>query len=117
MENEARRLPVDVFEAVVMAFAETLVHVVSEWGTAFRSAPTPSAYTTASDTLCFSESPWPKLRSRAACWCASSTIYAQVGQDRLLFDGLAGLLRIRTQWVDEWLQGSPTQDAPPTAKR
>jgi excisionase family DNA binding protein len=102
-------LPPDVFEAVVTAFAETLIRHYRE-KCEHRPAgpnPPPSIATTAP-----MPSPWLRIdEATSRAQCGGKTIYAEVRAGRLSAVRVGGRrsLRFRAEWVDEWLQGAPAQ--------
>ena len=112
MDTNAPTLPSDVFEAVVTAFAETLVRHYRERfarrGPQLAAAPAPPPPVTRAAM----EAPWLRVTDAAKrARCARSTIYAEVATGRLRASRVGGgrILRIRQEWVDEWLQGGTGQ--------
>jgi excisionase family DNA binding protein len=114
----AQGLSPDVFEAVVMAFADTLVrHYRERVGTSISVRSHPPIAPAIPIVVSSSESPWLKVMEAAKrARCSRSTIYAEVQSGRLRATQSGRLLRIRTEWLDEWLQGGAIAE-PPKGKR
>jgi excisionase family DNA binding protein len=100
-------LPPDVFEAVVTAFADTLIRSYRERcahtvpGAPASSVPSPPSVESGGES-----SPWltvPEAAKRARC--GRSTIYAAIYAGQLRTARAGRLVRVRIEWVDEWLQG------------
>ena len=110
MERTVLTLPPDVFEAVVTAFAETLIQAYRH-RVAGPAPVTPSGQPSSpTPTL---SSPWltvPEAAKRAQC--GRKTIYAEVRAGRLRVARIGGgrNLRFHTEWVDAWLQGGTRQN-------
>ena len=99
----------DLFEAVVTAFAETLIRQYRDSHTRARrvvtETPPPRPIATESAAI---ESPWLRVADAAKrAQCGRSTIYSEVQAGRLRSARVGGgrILRLRAEWVDEWLQG------------
>jgi excisionase family DNA binding protein len=106
MGPNAPTLPPDVFEAVVTAFAETLIrHYRERFTHRVQEMPKPAPPPPPVEPLV---SPWltvPEAAKRARC--GRSTIYTavQAGRLRTVRVGGGRIVRLRAEWVDEWLQG------------
>jgi excisionase family DNA binding protein len=105
LNSQPQTLAPDVFEAVVTAFADTLIRNyrercgvrVSETAT----APAPLAPAPAG-------SPWLRVTDAAKrAQCGSKILYSEVRAGRLRAARVGGgrALRFRAEWIDEWLQG------------
>jgi excisionase family DNA binding protein len=108
MDKLAPALPPEVFESVVNALAGTLVREYRErWGrrsTEVTSTPPPPP-------VAPSQSPWLRVVDAAKrAQCARSTIYSEVQSGHLRAAKVSGgrILRIRPEWVDDWLQSAST---------
>ena len=114
MDRNVPTLPPDVFEAVVTAFAETLVRHYRERCArrehqviAATPPPPPPTVTTAAV-----QSPWLRVADAAKrAQCGRTIIYSEVqaGRLRAAKVGSGRILRIRAEWIDEWLQGGARQ--------
>jgi excisionase family DNA binding protein len=110
MDTNSPTLPPDVFEAIVTAFAETLVRHYREriWRGVPETPkvqPLPAAERT-------TVSPWlTVLETAKHVQCGKRIIYDAVrtGSLRAVRIGAGKTVRIRVEWIDEWLQGKPTQ--------
>lgn len=104
MDRNVPTLPPDVFEAVVTAFAETLVRNYRErWSRRGTESSTLSAV---------SVSPtWLRIADAAKrAQCGEATIRREVPAGRLRAVKVGGRrsLRFLAEWVDEWLQAAST---------
>ena len=112
MDSNAQTLPPEMFEAVVTAFAETLIRSYRERFSHLGHqvtvpTPPPPALPTPGE-----QSPWLRVADAATrAQCSRSTIYSEVqaGSLRAARVGGGRILRIRAEWVDEWLQGGAGQ--------
>jgi excisionase family DNA binding protein len=107
MQDVRTLLPPDLFEAVVTAFSETLVRAYRERFSRIQTAILPKSMPAPGSAAPTLESPWLRVAEAAKrARCARSTIYAEVQMGRLRSTRVGGgrLLRIRAEWVDQWLQ-------------
>jgi excisionase family DNA binding protein len=96
----------DMFEAVVTAFAETLIRSYRDrWN---RSSTEPVIKETA---VVATVSPWLTIDEAAnRAQCGKRMLYREVQATRLRAVKVGGRrsLRFRAEWIDEWLQeGNP----------
>lgn len=107
MDTNVPTLPPDVFEAVVTAFAETLIRHYREKCGQRPAAPIPLPSTAAT-----MPSPWLKVDEAASrAQCSEATIRREVRAGRLRAVKVGGRrsLRFLAEWVDAWLQGGARQ--------
>jgi len=105
MNTNPQTLAPDVFEAVVTAFADTLIRNYRERcglrTPELTAVPVSVAAAAAS-------SPWLRVAEAAKrAQCGSKTLYREVqaGRLRAARVGSGRALRFRAEWIDEWLQG------------
>jgi excisionase family DNA binding protein len=105
----------DMFEAVVMAFAETLVRSYRErWN---RSATEPESKATTQVTTA---SPWLRVDEAASrAQCGEKMLYREVRAGRLRAVRVGGRrsLRFRAEWIDAWLESQAPFEMTPDASR
>src|SRR5262245_33943587 len=104
MYTNSSTLPPEVFEAVVTAFAETLVRHYRE-RVSRGVSETPKPQPVANRTLA---SPWlTVLEAAKHVQCSKRIIYEAVrrGSLRAVRIGAGKTVRIHADWVDDWLQG------------
>jgi excisionase family DNA binding protein len=101
MDTNTPTLAPDVFEPVVTAFAETLTRHYRERFEQRRPESTTASLQSTS------QSPWLGVSEAAKrAGCGIKTIYLEVRRGRLRAARVGGrILRLRAEWVDEWLQG------------
>lgn len=105
-------LPPAVFEAVVTAFAETLVRHYRERFESRQVERAPVPPVPKQVPVAAPAAPWLRVSEAAKrASCGRSTIYAaiQAGQLRIAKVGGGRIVRIKPEWVDEWLQGGGTR--------
>jgi excisionase family DNA binding protein len=105
MTANLQTLAPDVFEAVVTAFADTLIRNYRERCGLRTAEPAvvPAAVAPASPL-----SPWLRAGEAAKrAQCSVRILYSEVQAGRLRAARVGGgrALRFRTEWIDEWLQG------------
>ena len=107
------RLPPDVFEAVVNALRDALVAEDRTRFVDYSPPPRPAVSTTSS--------PWLTIReagARAKCGTKTMMREAAAGRLRAVRVGGRRSLRLRADWIDEWLESSLKSDpAPPPIGR
>jgi excisionase family DNA binding protein len=102
-------LPAEVFEAVVAAFADTLIHHYRE-RVAPKPALAPSPAPPASTDSTSRSSPWLTVAEAAErARCSRSVIYAAARSVQLRTAKAGRLLRVHVDWVDEWLRSNGTR--------
>ncbi len=103
MNHNPQTLAPDVFEAVVTAFADTLIRNYRErCGVRMPEPAIPVPAVPASMS-----SPWLRAAEAAKrAQCGIKTLYREVqaGRLRAARVGGGGTLRFRAEWIDEWLQ-------------
>lgn len=107
LDQNVPTLPPDVFASVVNALADTLIRDYRERWSHRVAEAIPASATAPAAT---SPSPWLTVADAAKrAQCARSTIYSEVQAGRLRAAKVGGgrILRIRPEWVDEWLQAEP----------
>ena len=103
------RLPPDVFEAVVNALRDSLV---AEYRARFADhLPPPRS------VVSTTASPWLTIRDAAArAKCGTKTLMRETAAGRLRAVRVGGRrsLRLRAEWIDEWLESSLKSDQAPS---
>jgi excisionase family DNA binding protein len=107
------QLPPDVFEAIVNFVADTMVTAYrAKWNAASPAAqelpPAPQQP--------IPQVPWLTTREAAErANCSAHTIYAEVNAGRLRAARIGGkrLVRIKAEWVDEWLSAESNRSLRP----
>jgi len=103
MNSHPQTLAPDVFEAVVTAFADTLIRNYRER----CSLRTPDvAAVPVSVAPVSAASPWLRVAEAKRAQCGIKTLYREVqaGRLRAARVGSGRALRFRAEWIDEWLQ-------------
>ena len=107
MDKATPTLPPDLFESLVMALADALIRDYRDRWSRRGSEPLPPP-PPASD-----RAPWLTVAEAAQrSQCARAKIYSEVRSGRLRAARVAGgrVLRIRPEWVDEWLESASASE-------
>jgi excisionase family DNA binding protein len=104
MNSRLHTLAPNIFEAVVTAFADTLIRNYRERCGLPMPEPAVPMPVAPGPAL----SPWLRVADAAKrAQCGQKTLYREVQAGRLRAATVGGgrALRFRAEWIDEWLQG------------